>query len=209
MRESKTQALDESNCAVARPGGKEAGVKTASSRTGTCSEAGGGDELAQHNEVPDSLPQVKHGVVPEKFTRLLGETCPAGAAPVGQSAVAGNGGGQRAGVSRGRSSAGNEPRVGRQASAPEPNGPEGLTHARRTEPEGWTVNRVSLSPAIAPYGRAGQWRLASDDSDTARSASFVQSDPWEPPGTDPYAGWYGGRGGQPPRLPDWAPSSSF
>jgi len=72
MQESKIQALDESSGAVARPGRKEAGVKTASSRTETCFEAGGGEELAPHNEVPDSLPQVKHGVVPGKLTRLLG-----------------------------------------------------------------------------------------------------------------------------------------
>jgi len=72
MQESKIKALDESNRAAARPGGKEAGVKTASPRTETCFEAGGGDERAQHREVLDSLPQVKHGVVPGKLTRLLG-----------------------------------------------------------------------------------------------------------------------------------------
>jgi hypothetical protein len=40
---------------------------------------------------------------------------------------------------------------------------------------GRTVNRVSLTPAMTPYGRAGQWRLASGETDTARSVSFVQS----------------------------------
>jgi hypothetical protein len=77
-----------------------------------CFEAGGGDELAPHNEVLESLPQVKHGAVPGKRTRLLGETCPARAAACAQSAVAGNSGGQRTGVSRGRSSTENEPGVG-------------------------------------------------------------------------------------------------
>src|ERR1017187_9690804 len=130
MQESKTKALDEGNCAAARPGGKEAGVKTASPRTETCFEAGGGDELAQHNEVLDSLPKVKHGVVPGKRTRLLGETSAWADQATGRDRRRQR---RRAcrGVSRGRSSAGNEPGVGHQALAPEPNGPEGLTHARR------------------------------------------------------------------------------
>ena len=66
----RTKALDESNRVAARPGGKEAVVKTASPQTETCFEAGGGDELAQHNEVMDSLRQVKHGVAPG--TRMYG-----------------------------------------------------------------------------------------------------------------------------------------
>jgi hypothetical protein len=66
MQESKTQALDEGNGAVARPGRKEAGVKTASPRTETCFEADGGDERAPHREVPDSLPQV-----PDRLDQLL------------------------------------------------------------------------------------------------------------------------------------------
>jgi hypothetical protein len=149
-------------------------VKTASPRTGTCFEAGGGDELAPHNEVPDLLPQVKHGIVPGKLTHLLGETSARADRATGRNRRR-----QRRrpgrGVSRGRSSAGNEPGVGDQAQAPEPNGPEDLTNARRTELEGRTVNRVSLTPAMTPYGRAGQWRLASGETDTARSASFVHS----------------------------------
>jgi hypothetical protein len=74
MQESKIKALDEGNRAAARPGGKEAGVKTASARTGTCFEAGGGDELAPHREVRVSASEVKPGVVSRKLTRLLGET---------------------------------------------------------------------------------------------------------------------------------------
>jgi len=174
MQESKIQALDEGNGAVARPGREEAGVKTASPRTEMCSEAGGTDELAPHNEVPDSLPQVKHGVVPGKLTRLLGETSSRADRAAGRNRRR-----QRRrpcrGVSRGRSSAGNEPGVGSRSPEPDPNGPEGLTHARRTKLKGRTVNRVSLTPAMTPYGRAGQWRLASGETDTARSVSFVQS----------------------------------
>ena len=52
MQESKTKALDEGNCAAARPGRKEAGVKTASPRAETCCEAGGMDELAPHKRSP-------------------------------------------------------------------------------------------------------------------------------------------------------------
>jgi hypothetical protein len=177
MQESKIQALDEGNRAVARPRGKEAGVKTASPRTEMCSEAGGPDELAPHNEVPDSRPQVKHGVVPGKFTRLLGETCPAGAAPVGQSAVAGNSGGQRAGVSRGHSSAGNEPGVGRQAPTPEPKDPEGLTHARRTELVGTAETAAASRPATKPDGGAGPGRTQAAETDRG------QDETWRPAST--------------------------
>ena len=174
MQESKIQALDEGNGAVARPGREEAGVKTASPRTEMCSEAGGTDELAPHNEVPDSLPQVKHGVVPGKLTRLLAETSSRADRAAGRNRRRQHRRPCR-GVSRGRSSAGNEPGVGSRSPEPDPNGPEGLTHARRTKLKGRTVNRVSLTPAMTPYGRAGQWRLASGETDTARSANFVQS----------------------------------
>ena len=149
MQESKIQALDESSGAVARPGRKEAGVKTASPRTEMCSEAGGTDELAPHNEVPDSLPQVKHGVVPGKLTRLLGETLSRAERATGRNRRR-----QRRrpwrGVSRGHSSAGYEPGVGSRSPVPAPNGPDGLTHARRTELKGRIVNRVSLTLAMTP-----------------------------------------------------------
>ena len=59
MRESKNQALDKSNCGVARRRGEEAGVKTASPRTETGCEAGDTDKLAPHNGVQDSVSQVK------------------------------------------------------------------------------------------------------------------------------------------------------
>ena len=175
MRESKNQALDEGNCGAARRRGEEAGVKTASPRTGTGCEAGDTDKLAPHNGVRDSVSQVKPGVVPGKFTRLLGEACPTGAAASARSTGGGNATGQRAGVSRGRSSAGYEPGVGDQAQAPEPNAPDGLTQARRTELEGRTVNRRSLTQALTPTGRAWQWRLLSGETDTARGVSLAHS----------------------------------
>ena len=82
----KVKALDKSNCAAVRLGGKEAGVKTASPRTETCCEAGDTDKLAPHNGVRDSVSQVKHGVVPGRFTPLLGEACPTSAARRARSA---------------------------------------------------------------------------------------------------------------------------
>ena len=133
-----------------------------------CFEAGGGDELAPHNEVLDSLPKVKHGVVPGKRTRLLGETCPARAAACAQSAVTGNSGGERTGVSRGRSSAGNEPGVGDQAQAPEPNGPESLTNARRTELVGIAETAAASRPAAKPYGGAGPGRTQAAETDRGK-----------------------------------------
>ena len=109
----KTKALDKGNCGIARSRGKEAGVKTTSLRTETGCEAGDADELAPHSEVPVSASQVKPGVVSGKFTSLPGEACGAGRRPRERpdGTVTGNRGGERAGVSRGHSSAGNEPGV--------------------------------------------------------------------------------------------------
>src|SRR5208283_765379 len=73
----RTKALDKGNCAAARPGGKEAGVKATSPRTETGCEAGDADELAPHSEVRVSASQVKPGVVSRKSPPLPGETCPA------------------------------------------------------------------------------------------------------------------------------------
>ena len=144
----RTKALDEGNCAAARPGGKEAGVKTTSPRTETGCEAGDADELAPHSEVRVSASQVKPGVVSRKSHPLPGETCPAGAAACAQSAGAGNSGGQRTGVSRGRSSAGNEPGVGVHLPRRALKGPEGLTHARRTKLVGTAETAAASRPAI-------------------------------------------------------------
>jgi hypothetical protein len=62
----KVKALDKSNCPVARPGGKEAGVKPTSPRTGTGYKAGDADEFAPQNKVQVSASQVKPGVVSGK-----------------------------------------------------------------------------------------------------------------------------------------------
>ena len=131
----KTKALDKGNCGIARFRGKEAGVKAMSPRTETGYEAGDADELVPHNEVPVSASQVKSGVVLRKFTLLPGETCLAGRRPRKRTGgtAAGNSSGEQAGVSRGHSSAGNEPGVGLHLKWGVPNEPDGLTHARRTK----------------------------------------------------------------------------
>ena len=142
----KVNALDKGNCGVARPGGKEAGVKATSPRTGTGWEAGDADELAPQSEVPVSASQVKPGVVLRQSRPLPGETCPAGG-PVRKrraGTVRGNTGGEPTGVSRGHSSAGNEPGVGVHLRWSAPNEPDGLTHARRTELIGTAETAVGL-----------------------------------------------------------------
>ena len=131
----KIKALDDSNCAAARLGGKEAGVKATSLRTETGYEAGGVDKLAPQSEVQVSTPKVKPGVVLRKFTSLPGETCPVSglARKRGADTVRGNTGGERTGVSRSRSSAGYEPAVGVHLPWGALKVPDGLTLARRTE----------------------------------------------------------------------------
>ena len=81
---------------------KRAGVKAASSRTGTGYEAGDMDELAPHNEVLVSVSQVKPGVVPRKSRPLPGEACPTSRESRERSAdtAAGNGDGERARVAK-------------------------------------------------------------------------------------------------------------
>lgn len=143
----KTKALDKSNCAVARPGGKEAGVKTTSLRTETGYEAGDADELVPHNEVHEvSALQVKSGVVSGKFTPLPGETCPLGGRPRKRfgSADASNGAGRWAGVSRGRSSTGYESGVSVRLRRRVLKGPDGLTQVRRTKLIGTAETAVAF-----------------------------------------------------------------
>jgi RNA-directed DNA polymerase len=180
MRESKTQALDEGNCDVARRRGEEAGVKTASPRTGTGCEAGDTDKLAPHNVVRDSVSQVKPGVVPGKCTRLLGETCPTGAAARARSTDGGNAAGERTGVSRGRSSAGHEPGVERRSPVPDSNAPEGLTQARRTELVGTAETATALPPTMKPTGGVGGPRPDAAETDRGQADSELWRLLWSP-----------------------------
>lgn len=158
----KTKALDQGNCGVARHRGKEAGVKPTSPRTGTGCEAGDADEFARQNEVHGvSASQVKPGVVSGKFTSLPGEACPpgGGARERVRSTAASNGGGERAGVSRGRSSARYEPGVGVHPPQGAPKDPDGLTPARRTELIGSAATAAVCQLELSLHG---------EDSDLAR-----------------------------------------
>jgi RNA-directed DNA polymerase len=169
----KVKALDEGNCGAARHGGKEAGVKAASPRTEMDCEAGGADELARQSEVPVSATQVKSGVVPRKSRPLPGETCPAsGAARERDTDTArGNTGGERTGVSRGRSSARRyEPGVGYYLPQGELKVPEGLTPARRTEPSGTAETAATCQLELVLAAGPGARSLAAE-TDCGQSES--------------------------------------
>jgi hypothetical protein len=215
MQETKTKvkASDEGNCGVARRRGIEAGVKAASSRTETGYEAGDADKSAPHDEVPVSASQVKPGVVPRKSRPLPGETCPAGGAARerGAGTVLGNKYGERTGVSRGRSSARNEPGVGDHPKWGAPKAPEGLTPARRTKLVRTAETAAAFQLTLALSGAGGETeREQAAEKDRGRGERWgpPHRSPFitrhqrqrrqqvirsEPPGTDPYAGWYGGR----------------
>ena len=173
----KTKALDEGNCGAARSRGKEAGVKAASPRTETGCEAGGADEFARQNEVPVSAPQVKPGVVPRKSRPLPGETCPPSGDPREserhRSTVASNGGGERTGVSRGRSSArSHEPGVGDHLKWGALKAPEGLTTARRTEPSGTAETAATCQLELAfAAGPGARSRAAETDRGQSETES--------------------------------------
>jgi hypothetical protein len=141
----------------------------------------------------------------------------------GADTIRGNTVGERTGVSRGRRSARRyEPGVGYYLPQGEPKAPEGLTPARRTEPSGTAETaatcQLELALAAVPGARSlaaetdcgqsesGLWgaghagalgRLSlpaaaeggAGSSGDGREGVITT----EPPGTDPYAGWCGGR----------------
>src|SRR5664280_1127525 len=158
---------NQSNRAAARPGGKEAGVKAASPRTETGCEAGDADELAPHSEVRVSASQVKPGVVSRKSHPLPGETCVAGHSSQGRmdGTDTGNRDGEPAGVSRGRSSTGNEPGVGVHLPRGALKGPDGLTHVQRTKLIGTaeTAAAFPLELALAPALQRERSQAAEQD----------------------------------------------
>jgi hypothetical protein len=163
----RTNALDEGNRAAARPGGKEAGVKTTSPRTETGSEAGDADELAPHSEVRVSASQVKPGVVSRKSHPLPGETSAWADRATGRDWRR-----QRCrpcrGVSRGRSSAGNEPGVRVHLPRGALKGLEGLTHVRRAKLIGTAETAAASWLATTPYGRANPGRTQAAEKDCSR-----------------------------------------
>ncbi len=147
------------------------------------------------------------------------QTCPAGRPSRGRSngTVAGNGDGGPAGVSSGRSNAGNEPGVGVHLQWGALKDPDGLTHARRTKLIGTaeTAAAFQLELALPSAGasserpraaekdrghRGDRWRSPLVTRKQTTPTTKVSANPEndavsrsEPPGTDPYAGWCGGR----------------
>ena len=168
----KTKALDKGNCPTARLGGKEAGVKPTSPRTGTGYEAGDADEFARQNEVHEvSASQVKPGVASGKFTSLPGEACPprGGARERVRRPVRGNPHGERTGVSRGRSSAGYEPGVGVYPPQGALKAPDGLTSARRTELIGSVATAATCQLELPLHGDgSGLARSSAAETDGAQ-----------------------------------------
>ena len=67
------EALDRSNCGVARPRGKEAAVKPVSRRTEVPYQADGAGKLAPHSKIRCSPPEVNGPVAQGKFTSRLRE----------------------------------------------------------------------------------------------------------------------------------------
>src|SRR5512140_1512062 len=98
----------------------------------------GAGELAPHSAAQRSAPEINGPAVQQEFTSLLRETCsPSPSATVG--AVARNGCRAGTGVSRGRSTEGNEP---------ERKKPDGLTNSGRAELGRQTRPSVVLSRGV-------------------------------------------------------------
>ena len=79
-----------------------------SRRTERPYQVDGADKLAQHSEAPCSVPEINGPVVQREFTFLLRETCKRAPSETAGARVS-NGPRALAGVSRGRSTEGNEP----------------------------------------------------------------------------------------------------
>ena len=198
-----------------------------SPRTETGYEAGDADELVPHNEVPVSASKVKPGVVLRKSHPLPGETCAASRPSHGRShgTITGNGGGEPAGVSRGRSSAGYELGVSSSPAgwAERP----GWSHVRvkdRTDQDRGdrhglpAFELVRSCAAEKDRGLRGDLRRSplvarKQTTSPAEASTNPENDAAtrsEPPGTDPYAGWCGGRrlitSGYPIRHDRWGGS---
>ena len=115
------EALDGSNCGIARSRGKEAAVKPVSRRTEMPFQADGAGKLAQHSNAPVSAPEVNGAVAQAEFASLLREVCPPD--PVATPGAASSNG-RRVGaeVSRGHSTKGNEPGAIRPVETKKPDG---------------------------------------------------------------------------------------
>ncbi len=116
--------------------------KLMSRRTERPYKVDGAGELAPHSAARRSAPEINGPVVQQKFTFLLRETCrPSPPATVG--AVARNGCRAGTGVSRGRSTEGNEPETKK---------PDGLTTREGLNLAGRHDHRGSCPGALKPTG---------------------------------------------------------
>jgi len=163
--------------------------KLMSRRTERPYKVDGAGRLAQHSEAPCSVPEINGPVVQREFTFLLRETCKRAPSETAGARVS-NGPRALAGVSRGRSTEGNEP------------GNTGGPHnSGRAELGRQNTTIGGLVPgAMKPIGRA----LGSDHRGRERVAAVSVRDCQEPPDADPHVRWRGRREGQPSRRPDWA-----
>jgi len=161
-----------------------------SRRTERPYQVDGTGRLAQHSEAPCSVPEINGPVVQREFTFLLRETCKRAPSETAGARVS-NGPRALAGVSRGRSTEGNEP------------GNTGGPHnSGRAELGRQNTTIGGLVPgAMKPIGRA----LGSDHRGRERVAAVSVRDCQEPPDADPHVRWRGRREGQPSRRPDSAP----
>ena len=117
--------------------------KLMSRRTERPYKVDGAGELAPHSAARRSAPEINGPVVQREFTFLLRETCKP-APPATAGAVASNGRRRIAGVSRGRSTEGNEPG--------QPGGPH---NSGRAELGRQNTTIGGLDPgALKPIGRA-------------------------------------------------------
>ncbi|MFT3867616.1 MAG: group II intron reverse transcriptase/maturase [Nibricoccus sp.] len=84
----------------------------------------------------------------------------------------GNRVGERAAVSRSRSSAGNEPGVSERLPQGSPKAPEGLTHARRTEPIGTAETAGCFQLELALDAKSGHERSLAAEKDRSHSEQW-------------------------------------
>ena len=162
--------------------------KLMSRRTERPYKVDGAGKLAPHSAARRSAPEINGPAVQQEFTFLLRETCrPSPSATVG--AVARNGCRAGAGVSRGRSTEGNEPA--------NPDGlttREGLNLAGRTRP----------SVVLTRSDEADRPSIWAASIMAEKECCPVRKDCQEPPYADPHVRWCGSLEGQPSGRPDWA-----
>lgn len=156
-----------------------------SRRTERAYKVDGAGKLARHSAAQCSAPEINAPVVQQEFTSLLREACnPSPSDTTG--AVASNGPRAGTGVSRGRSTEGNEP--GNTGS---------LTHSGRAELGRQTRPSLAWSRSV----EADWLGYRTAVSVAEKECCSVRKDCQEPPYADPHVRWCGRRGEQSPRDP--------